>query len=231
MICSHADPIGEHIVAIQEAGRSVLGDDFFAMRDDMPTREKLLYASAHVFSGKDFYSTKLEEIADYAHLAKGTIYLYFKDKTDLIVSSIEYFDSLFLALIKEKLVGIQSPMMKFKIALQLWLSIYSHCMSGTRGIHSFIQTLPSEYRQRFLNIRRCHVLFIKELLNAIADKVGKGTLKRSTELLAEMIIDAMLGYTSRVDGKEFFIENPPEKYARFLVDVVLPSHDWMQEKV
>jgi AcrR family transcriptional regulator len=231
MVINHSDVGDAQALLIQDVGSTILNEEFFRLKDDMPTREKLLYASAHVFAGRDFYSTKLEDIAEYAHLAKGTIYLYFKDKTDLIVSSIEYFDSKFLELIKSKLIGINSPMMRFKIALQLWLTIYSHCMSGSRGIHSYLHALPEEHRQKFINIRKSHVQFIKELLNNIADRVGKGSLKRSTELLAEVVVDAMIGYSVRVDGSDFFIENPPEKYAHFLVDVVLPHHEWMQEKV
>ena len=203
----------------------------FELRDDMATREKLLYAAAAVFSDKDFYSTKLEDIAERAKLAKGTIYLYFKDKTDLIVSAVEYFDTLFLNHIKEKLVGVTSPMMRLKIALQLWLSVYTCCSTTTTGLHSFLHGLPDEYRGRFIKLRKEHIDFIRELINAIAERVGKGTLKRSTDLLAEVILDAMLGYISRVDAKEYMKDNPPEKYARFLVDVVLPHHEWLMEKV
>ena len=44
------------------------------------TREKLLQAARHVFVEKGYHDAKVEDIAAYAGVGKGTFYLYFEDK-------------------------------------------------------------------------------------------------------------------------------------------------------
>jgi len=216
-----------------EASAKLSMSEIFVLppKEEMDTREKLLYAAAEVFSGKDFHSTKLEEIAERAKLAKGTIYLYFKDKTDLILSAVEFFSEKLIEIIRLNLVGINSPMMRLRILIQQWLTVSLRYHSNVRGLHSLVHILPAEHRIKLIKLRKMHKDFIYEHLSAISERVGKGTLKRSIDLLSEMILDAMVGYVSRIDAEEFRAENPPEKYARFLIDVILPHHEWLKEKV
>jgi len=46
-------------------------------------REALLAAALEEFSSRGFEATRLEDVAKRAHVAKGTIYLYFRDKESL----------------------------------------------------------------------------------------------------------------------------------------------------
>lgn len=52
-------------------------------RDPDARREAILEAALGVFSAEGFAATKLDDIAEKAGVAKGTIYLHFKDKQDL----------------------------------------------------------------------------------------------------------------------------------------------------
>lgn len=49
-------------------------------------RERILQAAIKVFARKGFYATRVSEIAKAAGVADGTIYLYFKNKDDVLVS-------------------------------------------------------------------------------------------------------------------------------------------------
>src|SRR5688572_17395977 len=49
-------------------------------------RERILKAAIRVFARKGFYSTRVSEIAKAAGVADGTIYLYFKNKDDVLIS-------------------------------------------------------------------------------------------------------------------------------------------------
>jgi TetR/AcrR family transcriptional regulator, fatty acid metabolism regulator protein len=51
--------------------------------------ERILKAALKVFAEKGFYSTRISEIAKEANVADGTIYLYFKNKDDLLISLFE----------------------------------------------------------------------------------------------------------------------------------------------
>ena len=46
-------------------------------------REKLLAAAFRLFTDKEIYDTSITNIVDKAGVAKGTFYLYFKDKWDI----------------------------------------------------------------------------------------------------------------------------------------------------
>ena len=58
-------------------------------REREARREAILNAAGRVMSLKGFHEATLEEIAEEAELAKGTLYLYYKDKEDLFYSLIE----------------------------------------------------------------------------------------------------------------------------------------------
>ncbi|MEO0073475.1 MAG: TetR/AcrR family transcriptional regulator [candidate division WOR-3 bacterium] len=53
-------------------------------------RRAILQAAFDVISEKGYYETKMEDVAHRAGVAKGTIYLYFRDKPDLYVGIVEW---------------------------------------------------------------------------------------------------------------------------------------------
>lgn len=52
-------------------------------------RRRILEGALRAFAKKGFYNTKVSEIAAEAGVADGTIYLYFKNKDDLLISLFE----------------------------------------------------------------------------------------------------------------------------------------------
>lgn len=57
------------------------------MKKDM--REKILKIAIKLFAQKGFFKTTVDDIAHSARVAKGTIYLYFRDKSDIYIGIIE----------------------------------------------------------------------------------------------------------------------------------------------
>jgi AcrR family transcriptional regulator len=54
-----------------------------ARRAPEARRQAIIEAALSVFVAQGFAAAKLDDVADKAGVAKGTIYLYFKDKQDL----------------------------------------------------------------------------------------------------------------------------------------------------
>ncbi len=52
-------------------------------------RERILRAAIRIFSQKGYFNSKISDIAQMAGVADGTIYLYFKNKDDLLISLFE----------------------------------------------------------------------------------------------------------------------------------------------
>ena len=55
-----------------------------ASREDK--RRRIIDAAVEVFAEKGFWNARVSEIAEEAHVADGTIYLYFKSKDDILIS-------------------------------------------------------------------------------------------------------------------------------------------------
>ena len=51
--------------------------------------QRILQAALEVFARKGFHEAKITEIAETASVGDGTIYLYFKNKDDLLISLFE----------------------------------------------------------------------------------------------------------------------------------------------
>jgi TetR/AcrR family fatty acid metabolism transcriptional regulator len=56
---------------------------------DETKHQKIIQAAAKVFAEKGFYNSRVSEIAKEANVADGTIYLYFKNKDDILISLFE----------------------------------------------------------------------------------------------------------------------------------------------
>lgn len=60
-----------------------------ANQNNSDKRQKILAGALKAFAKKGFYNTKVSEISDEAGVADGTIYLYFDNKDDLLISLFE----------------------------------------------------------------------------------------------------------------------------------------------
>lgn len=53
-------------------------------------KEQIIQTALHFFAQKGFHATSIQEIADKLGIAKGSVYVYFKSKDDLLFSSMQY---------------------------------------------------------------------------------------------------------------------------------------------
>ena len=61
-------------------------EDAASLPESTTKRDRILRAAIKVFAQNGFYATKVSEIAQAAGVADGTIYLYFKNKEDVLIS-------------------------------------------------------------------------------------------------------------------------------------------------
>lgn len=71
--------------------------------------DRILEAALDVFSEKGFHEAKVTEIARVAGVADGTIYLYFKNKDDLLISLFEFHLAAINTGLRRELKDIQEP--------------------------------------------------------------------------------------------------------------------------
>ncbi len=65
-------------------------------------RERILEAATRIFADKGFFNAKISDIARAAEVADGTIYLYFKNKDDILIQIFEQMADRHLANIRSR---------------------------------------------------------------------------------------------------------------------------------
>ena len=85
-------------------------------------RERILNGALKAFAKKGFYNTRISEIAVEAGVADGTIYLYFKNKDDLLISLFEDRMDWLNQRMERELADLSCPKEKIKKIIEL------HCL-------------------------------------------------------------------------------------------------------
>lgn len=85
--------------------------------------QRILNASLEVFSKKGFAEAKISQIAEVAGVADGTIYLYFKNKDDLLISLFELKLEEINAGLREVLAPVSEPLEGLKTIINYHLDL------------------------------------------------------------------------------------------------------------
>src|SRR3990172_6357621 len=81
-------------------------------------RERILRAAIRIFSQKGYFNSKISEIARLAGVADGTIYLYFKNKDDLLISLFEEKMGEVVADVRERVAAGDGALSRLKIFIE-----------------------------------------------------------------------------------------------------------------
>ncbi|MGA9772375.1 MAG: TetR/AcrR family transcriptional regulator [Blastocatellia bacterium] len=85
--------------------------------------EAILRAAIKVFSRSGFFNSKVADVAREAGVADGTVYLYFKNKDDILVSIFNHVMDEALALGRKRLEEVGDPVQKLKQIVQAHLDM------------------------------------------------------------------------------------------------------------
>ena len=86
-------------------------------------RQKIIRAATKVFARHGFYHSKVSEIAREAEVADGTIYLYFKNKDDLLISIFEESMDQFLTLTRREIEKETDALAKLRRFVRLHMTM------------------------------------------------------------------------------------------------------------
>ncbi len=84
-------------------------------------RETILQAAFDVVCAQGYYETKMDDVAQKAGVAKGTVYLYFKDKPDLYVGIVKWLIGQARAIVAEVAGNEQTPSRKLHRVFERWI--------------------------------------------------------------------------------------------------------------
>lgn len=88
-----------------------------------PKSLRIIDAAIKVFARKGFYNATIADVAKSAEVAEGTIYLYFKNKDDLLISIFEHSIDIFIQTVNRELAGLSDPEEKLRRFVRLHLRL------------------------------------------------------------------------------------------------------------
>lgn len=140
-------------------------------------RERILRAAIRVFARKGFYATRVSEIAKAAGVADGTIYLYFKNKDDVLVSIFEDGIGRLLHALREETQGTTSAAERIERAIELQLGL----LEGRRDL---AEVITVNLRQSSKLMKQYGAPLFNQYIDFLASIVADG--QRAGELRADV---------------------------------------------
>ena len=131
---------------------------------------KILDGALKVFAKKGFYQSKVSEIARLADVADGTIYLYFRNKDDILISLFEVVMQKAIDRFEEAMAGEEDPRRKLEIFALTHLSM----IESNREAAEILQV---EVRQSSKFLKDYHNEKFIQYLGMITDIVAEGQAK------------------------------------------------------
>ena len=143
------------------------------MRNDRKNTDKfnrIIRAAVKIFARKGFFNSKVSEIAREAKVADGTIYLYFQNKDDILISLFEILMDSILLDIKEKLAEEPDPVQKIRL-------FALHHLQILKTNQEAAEVIQVELRQSTKFMKEYKNEKFLQYLNIISDIVKEGQEK------------------------------------------------------
>jgi len=129
--------------------------------------DRIIDAAVKTFAKKGFFNSKVSEIAREARVADGTIYLYFKNKDDILISLFEEKMDIIIKRLKATLAKEKDPVKKLKYFITLHLNL----VEENRNLAEVIQV---ELRQSNKFMREYKGSKFLDYLNIISSVIREG---------------------------------------------------------
>ncbi len=137
----------------------------------MPTkddkRSRIIKAAVKVFAQQGFYNAKVSEIAQNAGIAAGTIYLYFKNKDEILISIFEEEMAKFISKVSKEIESAADVKNKLRVFAKTHLDF-------VKKNPRLAQVFQLELRQSNKFIKEYAGSKLKEYLNVAGDIIEEG---------------------------------------------------------
>jgi len=159
-------------------------------RDKLRNKEAILDAAVHLFARKGFAETKLEDVANLAEFGKGTLYNYFENKDDLLLSAFNYAVTNMLDFLYNQLTSVSEPLERIRLIANSQFNYYRENTDFMNVVMTNHQVLMNhacshEVFVRFHDLRK---MVVKEMQAAIdAGHLRPGNPQHYATFLSGMI--------------------------------------------
>ena len=135
--------------------------------DRAAKRERILDAAERVFAQRGFYAAKVTDIAKEAGVADGTIYLYFKNKDDLLITLFESRMERVNQILADAIASVPGPRDQLRAFVYAYLALIADQPTAA-------EVLTIELRQSTKFMREYSPHRFGELLRLLAGVITRG---------------------------------------------------------
>ena len=187
---------------------------------DRGKHDQIIEAAVKVFAKKGFYNAKVSEIAREASVADGTIYLYFKNKDDILISLFEEKMQMLILRVEEAISKVDDPLDKVRafVAQHLFM-IEEH--------KHLAEVMQIELRQSSKFMRRYVPVKFLEYLDIVGKIIADG--KKAGAIRSDVMpaiakralfgaLDEMLLYWVLAKNPKYSLEESVEQINHLFID-------------
>jgi TetR/AcrR family fatty acid metabolism transcriptional regulator len=137
------------------------------MKKSSNKHEKILQAAVKVFAKKGFFNARVSDIAKVAKVADGTIYLYFNNKFDILLSIFDEEIDKIISQVKQLIEAEDDPHKMIEVYALKHLSLL-------KKNRSLIEIIQMELRQNNKLIKEYRKTRFSEYVDIISSIIKKG---------------------------------------------------------
>jgi TetR/AcrR family fatty acid metabolism transcriptional regulator len=175
-----------------------------ARRRSDDKRQRILQAAIKVFARKGYFAAKVSEIAHRAAVADGTIYLYFKNKEDILVNLFDEVMAEHIERARIELAAVDGAPRKLR-------AIATHHLSMLGANRELAIVFQVELRQSTKFMERFTASWLQDYFALVTDVIEEGQREGSlrAELPRKLVAKAFFGVLDEmvtswvISGKEY----------------------------
>ncbi len=188
-------------------------------------RERILRAAIDVFAAHGYFNAKVSAIAKAAGVADGTIYLYFDNKEDLLVTIFQEHTRAFLDSLKRELTTIRRP----EDGIRLVIRHHLQTLGRDRAL-AIVSQVELRHSLKFMS-RLSHVEvteYLSIIRKVVSDGQDSGAFRRRVhpQLVAKSIFGILdEAVTSWIlSEKAYDLAEQSDQLAMLILEGVSPIH-------
>ncbi len=182
-------------------------------------RERILKAATELFVVHGYRKTSVEDIARAAGVAKGTIYLYYRNKAELLLHAIAFEERHYLEEMAPVFDSSRAPVYRLRMMIRIYLTLSVRMPLTHRSFsndHELEQVLQDVDDKTITQINATQVAFLADLLDEMTQhEWPREDLEQRAELLVDLLFAVVNGGRQIRDGMSL------EAYAEMLADVIV----------
>ena len=157
--------------------------------------DRILHAAIEVFAENGYFNSRISDIAKKADVADGSIYLYFKNKEQILMAAIDYAFTIFMNAAKTEMATIADP----RERLTRLAALHLESLGANRGLAMVFQT---ELRQsaKFLSEFSHHrlIAYFDLIREVVRDGQASGQFRKevSDKIFANCFFGALDAITT-----------------------------------